>query len=649
MPRARAALAATLLCCAITLLAAKLGDWASAGEGWLDRPGDYHVTSGEGLVHGINTGDVAFCMPGFSVPNALLCHHAGDHAQLLARGLSLLADAVLVFALGWLLHSALCGGLAALIFAFVIPPYLSSDRWLYSLQVLAVAVALVWRARAPSPRRDVALAVCIGMSLLIMSPLFLFLPALLLYERLRNRRGPAPLSGRTAQRAALLCLIPFLFLTLWSLMNWRLQHRLILFEDGRARSNIITGALGFVSICYCVSDLGLDCGIGNGIPLLWAARTIWHHPGRYLSACGQRLVYAASFHPWLYLAALAAAWLLRRREGHRQLMLLIVYFLGIHCLMTVEMKYFEPILPLLCALAASLALTWLRPAASRSGEDFAAAALGAILAPILLVQLYALGLTVAYPGRSALPPEAACDRELRKYPRDAWLWSRRGMCRLEDDDPRGAAADLAKALSMVPRLAEPLTELRQRHSWARMAQGGRGSGYWALFPASGCQAIEQCAFRTLYLLRQGRRDEARTALELMDDLRMRQPAFEKASDDARLKPWREAAHPELYDPIYDPFEDALSRWPSPERPALRDRLARLRAETPRGAGAVSGLWIQEAAGARRLGQNEAAHEALDRARSAPLAPRQSRRVAELYRDLGEYGAARETLEREKLR
>ncbi len=633
MPRARAALAATLLCCAIALLAAKLGDWASAGEGWLGRPGDFHVSSGEALVHGIKTWDVAFCMPGFSVPNALLCQHAGDYAQLLARGLSLLADAVLVFALGWLLHSALCGGLAALLFAFIIPPYLSSDRWLYALQVLAVAVALVWRARAPSPRRDVALAVCIGMSLLIMSPLFLFLPALLTYEWLRDRRGGAPRSGR---RAALLCLIPFLFLTLWSLMNWRLQHRLILFEDGRARSNIITGALGFVSTCTSIPDAGLD--FRNGSPLLWAAQTIWHHPGRYLSACGQRLVYAASFHLWLYLAALAAALLLRRREAHRQLILLIIYFLGIHCLMTVEMKYFEPLLPLLCALAAALALAWLRPAASRASENFAAAALGAILAPILLVQLYALGLTVTYPSRSA--PEAAYDRELRKYPRDAWLWSWRGKNRLEDGDPRGAAADLAKALSIVPRLAEPRSELQQRYSWARMVQGGRGSGYWALFPASGSLATMQYAFRSIYLLRQGRRDEARAALNLMDDLRMRKPVFNEASDDARLKPWREAAGAD----DYAPFADALSCWPSPEHPALRNRLARLRAETPRGAGAVSGLWIQEAAGARRSGQNEAAHEALDRAGSAPLDHRQSRRVAELYRDLGEYRRAFRLLE-----
>ncbi len=622
MSRARATLAATIFFCAIALLSARLGDWAADNRGWLDRADDFHVSSGEALIHGVPLPEVAVSMPGFSVPNALLCQHAGVRGPLLARGLSLIADAVLVFALGWLLHSALCGGIAALLFALASPPYLPSDRWLYSLQILAVAVALVWRARSPSPWRDAVLALCLGMSLLILSPLFLFPFVLLGYGLVRDRHG-------RKMRAALLCLIPFLPLTIWAYMNWRLQHRLIIFEDGRAVTNIITGALGFVS-----TDLGAryaDLGFSGGNPLIWAAQFILRHPGHYLWSIGRRLAYAASFHPFLYISALAGAWLGRKREEHKQLTLLIAYFLGIHCLMSVEMKYFEPMLPLLCALAACLLVARLRPAADRSAERFAAAALGATLAPILLVQVYALGLTAAYPGRAS--QESAFDRALRKHPADAWLWSLRGRNRLQEGDPAGAAQDLAQALSLAPRLAQPVGEIQAKYAWARMAQGGSGAGSWEKFPMGISDAVgapPHYAFRALYLLLHGRREAARDALALMDDVRIQLPSFREADDDARLRPGRQNAIALDQAPI----DEALSFWPSLERASWRAQLTRLHTEATQDPVRLGGLWIREAAAAKRFGLPETAHQALVRAERAPLGAGQARRVAELYGGLG---------------
>ena len=327
---------ALLLACALALALSKAAGRAGESGGWIGSSGDFHVSAGEALVHGVPRPEVSSAMPGFSVPHALLLHHAGTGARLLAQVLGLLAGGLLVFALGSLLHSGLCGAAAALLYAGVIPAHLSSDRWLYTLLVLAAAVALARRAADPTPRRGLLLGLPLGMSLLVMSPLVLFPPVLALYERLRRR----PLPPGWAKGMGLLVLACLLPLTLWAAMNWRTHGRLILFEEGRGRHNIYIGALGFVSTAVNPGAV-LEPAAGQDL-LSWAAREALGHPLRTLAACLRRLAYAASFHPFLYAAALAGAWLLRRREEHLQLALLAGYFIGVHCLMAVEERYFEP-------------------------------------------------------------------------------------------------------------------------------------------------------------------------------------------------------------------------------------------------------------------------------------------------------------------
>ncbi|MBI5241433.1 MAG: hypothetical protein HY926_13250, partial [Elusimicrobia bacterium] len=270
------------------MLAGKFAGRAAEGDAWIGSSGDYYVPSGEALLHGISLEGVSAAMPGYSVPNALLSH-AGAGTRLLVHALSLLAGAALVFALGLLLHGAVCGGAAALLYAWVLPSHLSSDRWLYTLLVLAAAVALVARARAPTLWRSLVLGLCLGMSLLTLSPLFLFPPALALYERLRPPQG-------WARQSAVIALAAFLPLTLWAAMNWRTQHRLVLFEDGRADNNITIGALGFVSTA--LGPAVVAEGVADGRRLLpWAAGEALRHPLRTLRACALRLAYGASSQP----------------------------------------------------------------------------------------------------------------------------------------------------------------------------------------------------------------------------------------------------------------------------------------------------------------------------------------------------------------
>src|SRR5205814_215748 len=85
--------------------------------------------------------------------------------------------------------------------------------------------------------------------------------------------------------------------------------------------------------------------------LAWAAREVARHPVRYFVSVAARVVYAASFHPWYFVAALTALWIFRRDRRFRMMGLFIAYFLGIHCTMSLDSSYLIPLWPLVLAAA----------------------------------------------------------------------------------------------------------------------------------------------------------------------------------------------------------------------------------------------------------------------------------------------------------
>ncbi|MCX5796673.1 MAG: tetratricopeptide repeat protein [Elusimicrobia bacterium] len=614
----------------VLVLTWRLGDWTADYNGWTCRPGDYHVSEGEALFHGLADPAVALSMPGFSIPNALLCNHATAAGQMLARGLSLLSGALLVFALGSLLHSGLCGAVAALLFALGPARDLSSDRWLYVLHVLLVAGMVVWRAQAPSLRRSLALGAAIGMSLLVLSPLFLFPLVLVGYEWLRRGRRP------DAQAAAIV-LVPLAALLPWVLMNWRIHQRLVLFEDGRAAPLIVAGALGYVSTGLTNWDAVLDGVAPGGHLLLWALRQVCGHPFAYAAACAQRLLYVVSFHPLLYAGALASAWLGRKREEHRQLALLAGTFIAIHCVGAVEERYGEPVLPLLCALCAAGALSWLKAEAGRLSGRLATGFVCGFAALLLAGHVLVARRVLAYPGLAAR--DAALDRELARRPADPWLWFARGRQRLAEQRPSEAAADLGRSLALAPR-----PEWRMPYAWARVLPAGPRRAVWERMPPTTFDTpagLRHYAFRVRHGLQSGRRREAKEDLDLMRDIWTGLPVFHKESESALVRPRQDA----WFQRDRRWFNDVLSCWPAREHPALLGGLDDLMAAEPARGAALAELWLSEAARAQRGGQREAALAALSKAQRGDLEAPQFQQLSLLYERLGQEGRSLEVLER----
>jgi len=622
--------AAILLAGAAAALLPRAWEIDAIGRGAYCREGsDFHVERGDALLHGVPLADVARAMPFYSVPNAFLCDRLTPEASVAVRSAVVAANVGLVFALGALLYSALCGAGAALLYALM-PAAGTGERWLYVPAVLLAAYFLVRRAKAPSAANSVRLGAACGASLLVLPPLFLFPFLLVLYEAARDRRADAA----RARDAAALCLPPLLFLIPWIAMNWRLTGRFVPFEDGRADTNLITGALGYVRTMGG-GDYRAMAGLSaTQSALAWAAGEVLRHPLRFLAACLARAAYVARLHPALVLAGAGSAWLGRWREDLREFALFAAYFFAIHCLMPVQDSYFVPVWPLLAVLACGLLAARTRPASARSltASDSAVHALFTLL---LLAQARVLGLTWTYPARAEDPRALA--RELARDPQDPMLWSLRGMDRLRGGRPKEAAADLARALALDPQ------EYRAIRYGRALLAGRRPEALKFLAPAEKDAAGDPYKLRKLALVYGDAGDYGRA----LDILKRSTPAGPADADlllGMAARAANSGARPEARELL------ALAESLASADPGRRRRLAfiyrdageydraldlmkRLTPLTPEDAGLFLDLGVRaEKAGRRRT--------ALDSLAFAGSLNPDSARLLELARDYGELGEYR---------
>jgi hypothetical protein len=550
-PRWPCVLALVLAAAAVVRLAAAVSPLGGQAfqRGACQPAGDPAVESGAALITGVPFAQVSRAMPGWSVPNALLCRGDSRFRVTLGRGLALFSCGLLVFGLGRLLHSALCGSLALLAFAFMAPGWFVGTRWLCIPLVTLAAYVAAWRSRAPALGRTWMMAGALAANLAAISTLFLFGPVLALYDRAAGR---GPRRARTVS-SLVLCLAPLLLLAPWVFMNWSLHGSFTFFEPGRADSNVINGALGIV-----------ECPAFDGVPpdgrgaLGWAVIEVLRHPLRYLAACGRRLWFVASLQPLLFGAGLLALFVLRRREEQRVLGVLAAYFVGIHCLMTVGADYFPPIWPVFIVLGASLAAHVLRLPRDGPGEGFAKALAAAGLAAALGSSAGALALAAAYPARSSRPE--AFDLALARDPGAAWLWAERGARRLAAGQALGAADDYERALSL-----DPQRDYEIRAAWAAAAGGRLDRPLRALTRTPDPRELRAAVVETCRLLLRREPGLARRAWdEALDML-------------ARLQGRAPGTEPDAagWAALWETMQQVLEPWPERERARLREALARL--------------------------------------------------------------------------
>ena len=360
--------------------------------------------------------------------------------------------------------------------------------------------------------------------MLYRTPLAFFPPVLALHEWASRRRDPP---GDRRSRLALLCVVPYLLLLPWVAMNRSVHGRFILFEKDAATANIVTGALGLVRSVEgdlsTLVDEPIDLS-SSGAVVGWAARQVLRHPLRYASAYARRAAFAASRYPVLLVLAVLSLYHFRRRREFQQLGLLAGYFLAVHCLMSVEDAYFEPLEPLFAVLAGALVFGFREkdpPPADSAGYRLSALAVNGLLSLVLALCLYASWVVGAFALLKG-PGDAVrdLDRAVAENPRDSWLLLKRGRARLARGEVAGAVEDLRGAADVEPN--DPAVGLQL--AWAQALAGDPAPLLgWSPPPREGNDdplqiRIDAEIFKACALIRAGQAERAQThvkaALEL---------------------------------------------------------------------------------------------------------------------------------------
>ena len=434
-----------------------------------------YIDIGESLLHripGDASRDVSRRMPLATLSNALIFNHAPLSSAL--RAMPGFVEVVLLFAVVQLLVPAgvlpPAAALAIILSVGSMQAYARDGEACYALLMLLVSGLMIWRAQARSFSRSVLLASAIGASLLYRSPLALLPPLLVCFEyfTLSRRRPP-----RFRRQLLILLTVPYLFLLPWLRMNRIAYHRWIPFEDAAADTNIAAGALGLVHDIYC-NWTTLSGQTDDKNVLVWAFEEVARHPLRYVTACVARAHMVIGLHPLLFLSAFFAIYLFRKDPGYQQLGVLCVYFVSIHCLMSTEPRYFEPLWPLLAAAAAGLLAG---PRSVLGNFDcleyrLSSYILKSSLALVLIFSIFSEHAVNAYAEmlERGGQQRQALNEALEKHSGDAWLYFERGRLETRESELPAADADLTEACALRPMILRYQLAL----AWVRALRGRPG-------------------------------------------------------------------------------------------------------------------------------------------------------------------------------
>jgi hypothetical protein len=406
-----------------------------------------YADRGNFILHAMSDKALSYSMPFFSLLNALTLYNLGgtlDPFVLLAGFLVYL----LCYSIGAAGGGPLRGltfVLSAIVLDFSIK-LTESEQLVYTLALLLYANAAILKIKKDTALTAAMAGLALGVSLLIRSPLFLFPLPLLLWERFSGSRAPF---RRYAINSALFLLCSYILLAPWARLNYSLYGEFIPFEQERGSCNLITGAMG------TVFTMEGDCRAFAGLSrtesvYAWAVKTVAASPFNYAEAVVKRLWQVALMFPFLIAAAIAALFISRRRDT-RFLALLAGYFIVIHCLLSIEERYFYPLRYLLTLIIAAglfdaLKLFW--PGAERK-EDGLFIFRG-VFAVLILFSLWIFDITLAWPGRAS-EPAVAVARELALTPADPWLLKKKGEVLLSFNSTESGLAALQRYAGLAKK------------------------------------------------------------------------------------------------------------------------------------------------------------------------------------------------------
>ncbi len=381
---------------------------------------------GEMMVHAVRGPGVGYSMPLMSLLAAAQQHLGFDPA--LPAQLAGLLICLASYAIG-----ARGGGPARGIL-FALAPLLVNlhlktqqlEQVIYSLALLSFLNLELLRQSGRGLLVSAAAGAAAGVTLLIRSPLFLFPPLAALYRFLSAKAG----SRKLLLGSLLFLICAYAPLAPWARLNHSLSGRFNLLEEERPAANVITGAMGMV---YTIEgDARALAGLSRTESVYpWAIKTVLASPVKYAFAVLKRVWQVFLMFPLLFLLAGCGLFLSRSAET-KFLAFFCAYFISIHCLLSVEERYFQPLWCALALIPAAGAWELLKKtglAAERPSRDHLTAPLFLLTAGLAV---YALGFVWRYPSASK-PGLIALLPELKKRPAEPWLLMKKGETLLSYD------------------------------------------------------------------------------------------------------------------------------------------------------------------------------------------------------------------------
>ena len=398
---------------------------------------------GSFLLAGLPTGDIVRNMPLFETLFSLALN-LEINTNLLYLGPAL-AIYTLAFCAGCLLRgywagilSLLAAGLAdsVLVFSYDL------EQAVYSVLLMLVLCFMLLLRGERTLKNSIYCGLAIGASMLVRTPLFLFPPVVVFSDWLYSSHR----SRAFILRSVAVLIFSYLLLLPWGFLNYSVTGKFNLFDSQRAADNIITSAKGTVYASH--GDSRRLAGISeNDSAFLFFVREVAKDPLFYALASLRRLLGIFLFHPWLFgffLAALAV-----NREKQRLFVFgLPVYFILVHSLLSIAVRYFHPVFYLSAPLLAAAFMPG--RFAGPAGEC------GAVRKAVGTVFLLALGavlaveaVVLAYPQRLKTNTfgSQAYAREMRRFSNDRFF----GEIRCRELWQAGDDADFYECLDAYSR------------------------------------------------------------------------------------------------------------------------------------------------------------------------------------------------------